>query len=127
MSEPVPQWLAKWRSQHATQPRAQRIAAPRQGCRGEPVPVSAVAEAVRPAPPKANWQGFVIPEPWPDDGGKRREQVLDTDRTPPRVVRSVGWRLCMACHKSFWSDDVVAVRICDGCKELRDQRKSQRW
>lgn len=56
------------------------------------------------------------PEPWAWDGGKRREQVLDHNFRPPRVVRSVGWRCCMMCSKAYFSQDVIGQRMCDGCR-----------
>lgn len=61
-------------------------------------------------------QGFSEPKGWAWDGGKRREPVLDTDFHPPHVVRHVGWRTCLKCAKPFFSVDVLAVCICDGCK-----------
>lgn len=99
----TPPWLVAWRERG-------------QGGSGETAPVSAVAEAVRPQRTTANYQGFVEPLPWPDDGGKRREQVLDVDHNPPRVVRVVGWQRCMTCRKPFWSDDTRNVRMCRDCK-----------
>lgn len=60
--------------------------------------------------------GFFDPEPWDADGGVRREPVLDTDCDPPRVVRYVGWRVCMNCRRQFWSEDVRAIRMCGRCK-----------
>lgn len=130
VTEPVPQWLANWREQQRhpkprPQPRTQRIAAPRQGVGGEPAPVSAVAEAARPQRPKGNFQGFVIPDPWPNDGGKRREAVLDMDHNPPRVVRHVGWRSCMTCRRPYFSEDVVSLRLCSSCKEPNDKAASR--
>ena len=56
------------------------------------------------------------PEPWAWDGGKRREQVLDHNFRPPRVVRQVGWRCCMTCGRSYFSEDVVKVRMCATCR-----------
>jgi hypothetical protein len=70
-----------------------------------------------PPPVKADSLGFVEPEEWPVDNGHRREPVLDADRTPPRVVRYVGWRSCLRCRKPFFSRDVQRVRLCDPCKE----------
>ena len=32
------------------------------------------------------------------------------------AIRHVGWRCCMRCQRSFWSDDVVRSRICAPCK-----------
>jgi len=83
---------------------------------------AAVAEAARPARPKGNSLGFIEPEPWPYDGGKRRESVLvDLEYFPPRVVRKVGWRNCMCCGKPFWSEDTTRLRLCDGDTGCRDQ------
>ncbi|MBS1832583.1 MAG: hypothetical protein JST65_07720 [Acidobacteria bacterium] len=80
-------------------------------------PVSAVAAANRPT---HHSHGFVEPQPWAYDGGVRREPVLDVDHNPPRVVRRVGWRKCMACAKPFFSEDVVALRLCNGPKSCRE-------
>lgn len=69
--------------------------------------------------------GFDEPEPWAWDGGVRREAVLDTDANPPRIIRKVGWRVCMRCRAPYWSDDVVRIRLCDDCKlPPRGQRRS---
>lgn len=114
-AEAVPGWLAAWRAQ-GEQPPAQRVAAPRQGYNGDQGTVSPTAEAQRPQPPKANWQGFVEPDRWPYDGGIRREPVLDTDCHPQRVVRHVGWKHCMTCSKPYFSEDLIRLRLCDGCR-----------
>ncbi|SOC06374.1 hypothetical protein SAMN05877831_1051 [Rhodobacter maris] len=114
-----PAWLAAWRrgttaQRCPAQPPAQPRVAPVQGVGGGKHEASAVA----PAPPRPNEYGFAAPawkaRAW--DGGKRREPVLDLDCKPPRVVRRVGWRVCMRCAAPFWSDDVVRVRMCDDCK-----------
>ena len=60
--------------------------------------------------------GFQEPKPWHFDQCRRREPVLDLDRSPPTVVRSVGWRLCLRCKAPFFSPDVVGIRLCDSCK-----------
>ena len=60
--------------------------------------------------------GFIEPKPWDNDGGVRREPVIDTDHRPPRVVRFVGWRSCMCCRRPFWSEDTKQLRMCGGCK-----------
>ena len=121
--ELAPPWLIAWR-ERGPAPPAQREQRPRQGCNGEPATVSAVAEAARPKRSRANYQGFIELEPWPDDGGQRRERVLDADHNPPRVVRVVGWHRCMTCRKPFWSEDTRHVRMCRDCKGIeRDQRK----
>lgn len=87
-AEPVPAWLQAWR-ERGPAPPAQPRKQHGQGCTGGGVRKAAVAEAARPAAPKRNWQGFVIPEAWPNDGGARREPVIDMDHTPPRVVWSM--------------------------------------
>jgi len=112
-AEAVPAWLAAWR-ERGPQPPAQPRQHPGQGCTGGAVRNAAVAEAARPARPKANWHGFVEPAQWPDDGGLRREAVLDMDHNPPRVVRHVGWQRCITCRSPFFSEDVLALRLCDG-------------
>ncbi|QDD90359.1 hypothetical protein CCZ28_15570 [Pseudomonas oryzihabitans] len=66
-------------------------------------------------------QGYDLVEPgrWPDDGGARREPVLDYNADPRgRVVRRVGWVRCMRCRRPAWSGDVVRCRICVGCGGL---------
>lgn len=60
--------------------------------------------------------GFQEPEPWPFDGCKRREPVLDRDFRPARVVRVVGWNLCLRCQRPFFSPDVRGIRMCPACK-----------
>jgi hypothetical protein len=65
-------------------------------------------------PMPAGLQGFAEPRPWDFDGCRRREQVLDHDLTPPRVVRRVGWQHCLRCRQPFWSEDVVRLRLCAG-------------
>jgi hypothetical protein len=114
----APAWLAAWREGgcqpvRAAASPAQRDKRTRQGCSGGSATVSALAAAQR---PKANWNGFIEPDLWPDDGGVRREPVLDADHNPPRVVRQVGWRRCIRCRSSFWSEDVQRLYMCDGCK-----------
>lgn len=73
------------------------------------------------ARPKGNSYGFVEPEPWPYDSGKRREAVLDLEYFPLRFVRKVGCRNCMCCGKPFFSEDVITLRLCDGPEGCRDQ------
>ena len=60
--------------------------------------------------------GFQEPKRWPFDQCRRREPVLDLDHNPPRIVRDVGWRLCLRCRALFASPEVVAIRLCDSCK-----------
>lgn len=109
-----PPWLVP------AQPPAQPQAAAGQGDRGSDTHTGPVP----PATPRRKGgrfdTGFQEPEPWPFDGCKRREPVLDLDRNPPRVVRSVGWRICIRCSSPFWSVDTVRVRLCNSCKGVSD-------
>lgn len=73
--------------------------------------------------------GFAEPRPWEFDGCVRREPVLDTDHTPPRVVRRVGWHRCLRCRQPFWSEDVARLRLCTGrsgtgCRVGEDRRST---
>jgi hypothetical protein len=117
VTEPVPEWLAAWRAARtaAPQPRAH----PGQGGSGGTPRVGTTARPVRQRVGKGKDQGFEEPNRWPNDGGKRREPVLDLDCAPPRVVRKIGWRTCMKCQKPFFSEDVAALRLCDGYEGCR--------
>lgn len=95
-----PSWLANWQSQPTNHHSGPRVA-PKPAAQPEP------------AKPKANFQGFIIPERWPCDNGTRREPVMDMDTDPPRIVRYVGWKKCMRCGKWFFSEDVTRLRMCD--------------
>lgn len=122
----MPPWLQAWHErrdqpQQAAAPRAQPQSQGGQGFTGGKGRKAATAEATRPARPKVNYQGFVEPVRWAYDGGVRREPVLDCDYHPPRVVRKVGWRNCMACGQPFFSEDLIALRLCDGLDGCRDQ------
>jgi hypothetical protein len=65
--------------------------------------------------------GIIEPPPWANDGGKRREPVLDTDHSPPKVVRRVGWHRCLRCRVPFFSLDVAALRQCTECRSDDDR------
>ena len=105
-----PPWLVP--AQRPTQPQA----AAGQGDRGGSTHTASAAPAT-PRRRGGRWDtGFEEPEPWAWDGGVRREAVLDTDHMPPRIVRRVGWRICMKCGAPYWSDDVVKIRMCSDCK-----------
>ena len=102
MTQPAP-WMAGWKPQptnHRTAP------------------------APEPERVKANPYGFIEPQRWPQDGGLRREPVVDVELG--RVVRYVGWRNCMRCGHPFWSDDVQRLRLCtpqpnrNGCRNRQD-------
>jgi hypothetical protein len=73
-------------------------------------------EKSRPHAPQLIGKDHEEPRTWPCDGGKRREQVLDHNFRPPRVVRSVGWRECLKCATPFFSRDVIRQRMCDDCR-----------
>ena len=125
-----PAWLVAYRRGEkappaATAPPAQPQAAAGQGDSGGDTHTGPVP----PATPRRRGgrfdTGFDEPEPWAWDGGVRREAVLDTDANPPRIIRKVGWRVCMRCRAPYWSDDVVKIRMCDDCKlPPRGQRRN---
>ena len=109
-AEGPPSWLVAWRD---SQPWPRTPAKPKP----RPTPKQ------RPRTGRLNEYGFVVPSRWPWDGGVRREPVLDTDQSPPSVVRRVGWRRCLRCARPFFSDDVVGQRLCDvkdGCRGCED-------
>jgi hypothetical protein len=62
--------------------------------------------------------GIIEPDPWPFDGGVRREPVLDS-LCGNRVVRKVGWHRCLKCRRPFWSEDVLRLRLCGGAQGCR--------
>lgn len=139
-----PAWLATWHADHperveegakraardAAQREAQRAARATSTPKREAIPKPRTAPAQRAQAPKAAkakpagdmvWSQALghdleEPEPWAWDGGKRREQVLDHNYRPPRVVRSVGWRCCMMCGKAYFSQDVIRQRMCEACR-----------
>ena len=117
MTEPVPAWLANWR-ENTLAAAAQRDKHKKRGNTPKPK-APAVASAQHRG---GNTYGFIVPERWPNDGGVRRESVLDTDHNPPRVVRKVGWQRCIACGSPFFSEDVIALRLCDGASSCRDPK-----
>lgn len=103
--EPVPDWLAAWRA-------GRPPSAPPKPTPPPPPPPAPVAR-------RTDRLGFSEAVPWADDGGLRREPVVDVDHTPPRVVRRIGWMRCLRCRRSFFSEDVVRQRLCsgpDGCR-----------
>lgn len=136
-----PAWLSAWHAEHperveegakraardAAQREAQRAARAASTPKREATPKPRTAPAQRAQAAKAKPAGDRVwsqplghdleePEPWAWDGGKRREQVLDHNFSPPRVVRQVGWRCCITCARSFFSQDVIKVRMCDRCR-----------
>lgn len=121
MTEIVPAWLAAYRENPAAavpqrEKRVrQRPTPPKQGKR-------AVAALKAASHRGGNSYGFIEPERWPFDECVRRESVLDTDHNPPRVVRNVGWQRCIVCRSPFFSEDVVALRLCDGATSCRNPK-----
>lgn len=135
-----PDWLVAWRDANpeaaaaadaAAQQAAQRRAstAAQQPKPRTPKPPTAPAQGAQPpmrgklhlpagSTVWSNPMGHDLeePEPWAWDRCKRREKVLDHNFSPPRVVRTVGWRACLKCSDPFWSDDIIALRMCAGCK-----------
>lgn len=134
----APAWLVAYRAKHPApatpaataapaEPPLQPLATPSKGgsSDGERNPAAAPAQPA--ARKDLGWAGFSEPvfKAWPFDGGKRREPALDLDYDPPRVVRQVGWRVCMCCAKPFWSDDTIRQRLCGECKAPpRGQRRN---
>jgi hypothetical protein len=110
-----PRVIAPWLPQ-AAQLNGQGEGGNRRPATGGKRRANTVAAANRPT----RWTGIVEPQRWSYDGGLRREPVLDTDFSPPRVVRKVGWRSCMRCKQPFFSEDVIALRLCDGPDGCRD-------
>lgn len=107
-AEQPPSWLVAWlerqglpRVPASPQPRSKPVRRPRTPPAG-----------------RTEQHGFSEPVPWPDDGGTRREPVYDVDHNPPRLIRRVGWQRCLRCSRQFFSDDVVGLRLCGGCKDI---------
>lgn len=119
MTEQAPAWLVAWR-EGRTAP-----AAPAQSQAGVAQGDSTGKRKRKRAPVLLLGQLIKEPTPWKWDGGVRREAVLDHDHDPPRVIRKVGWRVCMRCSTPFFSDDVVKLRMFDECKlPPRGQRRT---
>lgn len=114
--EPV--WLLAWRGEHDQQPPEPEQRNPRGAGRPRLTP---------PIPTGADLQGMIEPKRWDYDGCVRREQVLDADVRPPRVVRRMGWQRCLKCRRPFFSEDVLRLRLCTaghgttGCREHDDR------
>jgi hypothetical protein len=135
-----PAWLSAWREANperaaegdAAGAAAQAAADARNVARSEGArrPRGKHPKMARLPKAVSQWgQGFSEPEPWDFDGCKRREAVLDHDHNPPRVVRHVGWRVCLKCEAPFFSEDVTRLRMCGGCKtegQKRDPAKPPR-
>lgn len=55
---------------------------------------------------------FLIPVRWDFDGDyRRRAPVLDAINGN-RIARLVGYKRCLVCKKTFWSEDVKNIYIC---------------
>lgn len=120
-----PAWLAAWRGGDApaapAQPGHQRES---QGA-GRGSGTSTAASPTAAAEQRFS-AGFSEPTPWRFDQCKRREPMLDMDRNPPMPIRYVGWRICITCVRPFWSEHVVSVRMCAGCKSTPETAKPLR-
>ncbi|GFE80237.1 hypothetical protein GCM10011487_22370 [Steroidobacter agaridevorans] len=56
---------------------------------------------------------------WPFDGDlTRRDEVVDPNFDPPRIVRRMGWLSCLRCTRPTFSEDVVCIRLCWACGGL---------
>lgn len=122
----APAWLAAWRGANP-----ERAAEADERGRADSLAFAearAAARQPRKRPPSRyknpkptvsyaqHMTGFQEPDPWPFDQCQRREKVLDHDHRPPRVVRTVGWNLCLRCRAPFFSADVRGIRMCPRCK-----------
>lgn len=58
---------------------------------------------------------LVEPDRWEFDGCARRAPVMDPNCEPPRLVRRVGWIMCMCCSRPHFSPDVARARMCVEC------------
>jgi hypothetical protein len=113
-AEAPPAWLVAYREQQAgptptPAPKARRALA------------TPTLKPYTAGPARAESQGFSLPKQWPYDGCVHREPVYDTDHRPPRVVRRVGWRDCLRCRQHYFSEDIVAQRMCAGCRANSDR------
>ncbi len=124
-----PDWLVAWR-QGTTAPRLTAAAQGGEQGAGRGNGGTSAQPAPAPALPAVrvmqlakvgvgvSMTGFSEPGMWAWDGGKRREPVLDHDHNPPRVVRSVGWRVCLKCCDPYFSQDVIGCACVKGASRL---------
>jgi len=110
LADGEPAWLLAWREQEIQPKPPPAPPAPRPKSGGPHVPLRMRGQAAA--------IGIVEPDPWPFDGCKRREPVMDAD-DPHRVVRKVGWHRCMKCRRPFFSEDVIRLRLCSGAQGCR--------
>jgi len=111
LADGEPAWLLAWREQESQPKPPPAPPAPRpKPADGPHVPLRMRGQAAA--------IGIVEPDPWPFDGCKRREPVMDAD-DPHRVVRKVGWHRCMKCRRPFFSEDVIRLRLCSGAQGCR--------
>lgn len=110
LADGEPAWLLAWRDQQSQPRPAPAPPAPRPKPDGPKLPLRMRGQAAA--------IGIMEPDPWPFDGCKRREPVMDEDY-PPRVVRKVGWHRCLKCSRPFFSEDVIRLRLCSGAQGCR--------
>lgn len=110
LTDGEPAWLLAWREQQSQPRAAPAPPAPRPKSVGPHVPLRMRGQAAA--------IGILEPDPWPFDGCKRREPVMDEDDAA-RVVRKVGWHRCLKCRRPFFSEDVIRLRLCSGAQGCR--------
>lgn len=114
LADGAPPWLVAWREQQ-DQPAPPPAPKP---ARRKPVP--GVPQVPLRMKGQAAAIGILEPDPWPFDGCKRREPVLDEDRDYS-VVRRVGWHHCLKCRRPYFSEDVIRQRMCAPCRGDEDR------
>lgn len=56
------------------------------------------------------------PKRWAYDGDLvTKKPVIDPMCSPPKVIRFVGYRLCLKCKHPFWTESVGRIRSCWLC------------
>lgn len=110
LADGEPAWLLAWREQESQPKPPPAPPAPRPKPDGPHVPLRMRGQAAA--------IGIIEPDPWPFDGCKRREPVMDEDDRH-RVVRKVGWHRCLKCRRPFFSEDVIRLRLCSGAQGCR--------
>lgn len=83
-----------------------------------------VSRSFIPSSMRAFGLDLIEPKRWPNDGGRRREPVVDPNFEPARIVCHVGWRPCMRCGRHFFSEDVGRVRLDDQCRNILNRPTS---
>lgn len=105
-----PAWLVAWRGRDRQPPAPAPKPPSPKAADGLHVPLRMRGQAAA--------IGIIEPDPWPFDGCKRREPVMDADDLL-RVVRKVGWHRCLKCRRPFFSEDVIRLRLCSGAQGCR--------